>query len=80
MSDATKSSNTGARLPVTLPAKPGTLETPSDENVIDHGDIARLEEDWRIYRADREVPQADHLRYNLRPRRNMRPPDRWQIW
>ena len=78
VSEANQSSNTGAPPPVTLPAEPGTLDGPPVENVIDDGILARLEEDWHAPAPVRpQVPQADHLRYNLRPRGNLRPPDRY---
>ena len=77
--DATpESSNTGAIPPVTLPAEPGTLGIPPVDDVIDEGVLARLEENWHApVQAHQEVPQADHLRYNLRPRAYIRPPDRY---
>lgn len=76
--EANQSSNTGASRPVTLPAEPGINDNPPVENVIDDGALARLEEDWReYYQAEQEVPQADHLRYNLRPRAYIRPANRY---
>ena len=78
VSDANPRSNTGAFPPVTLPAEPGTLDDAPVADVIDDGILARLEEDWRVpVPARLQVPQADHLRYNLRPRGNLRPPDRY---
>ena len=78
VSEASQRSNTSAILPVTLPVEPGMLDGPPVGDVIDHGVLARLEEDWQVPApVEVEVPQADHLRYNLRPRERLRPPDRY---
>ena len=79
VSDSKQSNNNGASMPVTLPEKPGTLDDSAIDDVVDHGVLARLEEDWRVHNpAKPEVPQADHLRrYDLRPRANLRPPDKY---
>ena len=78
VSEANTSSNIGATPPVTLPAEPEILEGPPVDDVIDDGVLARLEENWLIpIQAPLEVHQADHLRYDLRPRAEIRPPDRY---
>ena len=78
VSEASQGSNISAQAPDTLPADPGTSNDTPVYDVIDVGDLMRLEEDWqRPIRADAGVPRADQPRYHLRPRANLRPPDKY---